>query len=182
MAKTAYRIINPAAPVNVYSSKEGGLSPEKMFANQAEFEDWFTRRQHQPLRCSSNQDRTDICIQLVGREEAAEVAHEISPEPAKPRQPRAERDYSSTGAGKPVRLDSSLGKILGLMIEGKWSMAQIIEKSGVEGGVVSAEDKVLHRIRVILHGKNGIGHVVENNIIKARLPEGFDKKTIFSKK
>lgn len=93
---------------------------------------------------------------------------------------RKVRDFSQPDSlGKPVKRESSLGRILGLMIEGKWTLEEIIAKSGVEGGVLGADEKVIHRMRFVLFRSHGIGHSVKDGIVKAVVPSGFDKGSIF---
>lgn len=101
-------------------------------------------------------------------------------EPSAPKERKA-REKQPAGAGKAVRATSSLGRILELMLRGKYTMKQIVSMSKVEGGVVSAEDKVLHRINFILRTQHGIEcNIDEAGIVSAKLPKGFNEETIFS--
>lgn len=100
-------------------------------------------------------------------------------EAAKPARKVRTKKHSVALTGKPVRKGSSLANILTLMIAGKYTMAQIVEKSGVVGGVVDAEGKVLHRIKFVLAVQHGVDHNIDvNGIVTAVLPKGFTAETM----
>lgn len=106
--------------------------------------------------------------------------HDDAKDHPAPAKPRVQRDFSQPdAAGKPVSATSSLGTILRLMLAGDRTVEEIVVESGVEGGVVSAEDKVLHRIRFVLFRHHGVGHTITDGKVSAVLPSGFDGKTIF---
>lgn len=168
---------NRNAPVEVKRMNvEGKAETFLTFDNLEAFEKQHDRKTYPISRVMSNNQVTYILVT------SKPWAKENKGEPAAPK-PRKVRDYSRTGEGKPLRRDSSLGEILTLMLAGKHTFPEIVKLSGVEGGVISAEDKVAHRMKVILHGQHGIGHSADDKgVITAFLPDGFTVESIFAKK
>ena len=182
MARIDALIVNREAPVTVWARDVQRVQ----FDNYAAFIDWYRPSIGRFLGANSQETFTDIALDdykppsmaaalKPGRKPRgpkAEGAAGLAGEP-KPRKERAAKAFDVAGEGKPVAIGSSLEKILRLMIAGKHTMDEIVEKSGVEGGVLSAEDKVLHRIKFVLYRHHGVGHTIDGSgIVRAVLPLG----------
>lgn len=165
------------APVTVTYKTNDGPRTLAVYENMQEFRDKHDFNTYAFREARGDKDRTVILVSP--KPWAKEVAGEAKPKAE--RKPREARDFSQPDTEpKPVRRESSLGVILGLMIEGRYNFEEIVAKSGVEGGVVSAADKVKHRIEFVLFKQNGIGHVRDaKGIIKAVLPKGVSKEKVF---
>jgi len=174
---------NRAAPVEVvYNAPKGkaGTILLRRFADMAEFEKDHDFKTYPVRQTVCNQNLTVIQVNPKPWAARVESTHNDGSPPTAAQERKA-RDFSQPdSAGKPVTAGSSLGIILEFMLAGDKTMEQIVKDSGVEGGVVSAEDKVFHRIRFVLFRQHGVGHKVgADGKVSAMLPSGFDKKSIF---
>lgn len=203
-------IDNPAAPVSVvyYKPKKRGVpdfikvkgkkvpNPDKpkdeivvlqQYSNMAEFELVHDHKIYpvKPNLTKCNKNLTMIFVQpkpWTDKITVPGINDDASPATAaQVKREKKVRDFSQPDApGKPVADGSSLAAILRLMLQGNKTMDEIVRDSGVEGGVLSAEDKVLHRIKFVLFRQHGVGHTVNAaGHVNAVLPSGFDAKTMF---
>lgn len=204
---TALMVEDRTAPVEVHRARGKDRELVKRYANADEFEKEHDYKKYPVNKVMSTHELTivsvnakpwaDRAVNPDAQPRAPRVRKAKSIEPrtpkqradkllgvfdkdAPPRKKRETKDYSQTGTGKPVRASSSLGKILSLLMAGKHTMEQIVALSGVENGdVISAEDKVMHRIRFVLWGKHGVGHAVDDKgIVTGKLPAGFTIETM----
>lgn len=182
MARIDALIVNKEAPVSVWARDEKRIE----FDCYADFETWYRPSIGRFLGANSQATFTDIALDEYKPPATETRAAKPGRKPrgpkaegeAKPKRERTAKTFDKAGEGKPVSEGSSLAAILRLMIAGKHTMDEIIEKSGVEGGVLSAEDKVLHRIRFVLFRQHGVGHTIDDKgIVRAVLP--MDEKAMF---
>lgn len=172
-------VANEAAPVLVTVRDKNGPRTLARYASMKEFEEHHNFADYPASKSISSQEETLIFVGAKPWAAAKEAAAQGGGGPKEPRIKLA-RDFSEPDApGKAIARDSSLAKILRLMMRGDKTVEQIVKESGVEGGVVSAEDKVIHRMRFVLFRQHGVGHRVIDGRVSAVLPTGFDKESIF---
>lgn len=116
---------------------------------------------------------TDMVKSSKKTVKAPKVARGARPAKA-PKKPRTARQTRAPGKGNPVRVSSSIGKILALVLEGGNTLATIAKKLGIPQG------NVAHRLKYVLKVKHGVvASANKDGVYTAVMPEGFTKATIF---